>query len=432
MPIPPQKSKSSVDLFSLNFDSSAGATVPVLSPPLITSTSSVTSLSRPVTLSNTQSLITSTASPTRSLPRTNPYFQPPKSPKTEFGPFVGSSNPPVSAGHGQPPPIPSNTPSRPYQSVLNLSVIPEQSRPLPPRPRSPPPRPPALSKSLSHHSLPVIINNNKHKTSFNPFLSSSSVVPPVIKTWTNPFKAPLSSFPPEDPSDKSRLLGIQMFTELLASSNNETNNRNTNSSVCVDTNHVSDPLTNPPPSSTLPPMNRKPSTGLSAPIGQNSADNNQSQAPVSSKSSGDKYSALAELDDLFRSTTVDSPAPAPQTHDHSAVSTGLFSSSTKPVPNMFVLESPAAGGVGSPAGAWAPGRVSPAAAWSTSSAGRAASPGGWGSNTGNTSPMWTPHFGGDNTGGGPGLIPPQSTNPFGTSPSNPPPMMGTMFPTGDK
>ena len=352
------------------------------------------------------------SSPSKSLPRTNPYYQPPKSPKTEYGPFSGPPRP-------VPPPLPPNSPARPFQSTLNLStqadspaVLPN----LPPKPRSPPPRPPPpLSKSASCASVPTrksfesgnpFKSTSSSKKSFNPFLSSSTapVLPPVSRTWTNPFRAPLSSFPPDDPSDTSRLLGIRLWTDLLAASCVVTP---PNDPVpCADvTNHLSDPLTQPPAAAvassvTLPPL-RKASTG--APGGQ------QPQAPAASvapppMSAGDKYSALAELDDLFRCTGLDTPSSAAAPEPSGPVLGPVFgvTPAKAPVaaPSVFMSEA----SNGSPgAGAW--GRASPSVTWGQ---GGRDSPGGagqlWaqggavtGQQGGKTSPMWTPQWG--STGG---------------------------------
>jgi len=209
-----------------------------------------------------------------------------------------------------------------------------------------------------------------------------------------------------------------------------------------------DPLANPP-TTTLPPMNRKPSAGLvtaPAPLAKD-----QPQAV----SGSDRYSALKELDDLFKSTTIASPGPdptaVPDIFSSSSVdpSTGIppsnniFSTSaeqsvfpTSTEPGLFSSNTPAATisvfGVteaqhnGSPGWAshgWG-GRASPAVStqWNTPTTTQVAS----------TPPIWTPQWGttdanNSNTGwpdsnqkqlGAPASS--HSTNPFGTSPSNPP------------
>ena len=125
LPLPPgpgpQKSQSSFDLLSLNNSSnnnaSASFACPVLPPPPLTLArpppAAVTSASNTVpqfslsealnmpppearvnpphnlNLAATSMLNLSLNSPTKAQPRTNPYYQPPKSPKTEFGPFSG-------------------------------------------------------------------------------------------------------------------------------------------------------------------------------------------------------------------------------------------------------------------------------------------------------------------------------------------------------
>ena len=178
LPLPPgpQKSQSSFDLLSLNNSSnnnaSASFACPVLPPPPLTlarpppavtrTPNSVTSASNTVpqfslsealnmpppqarvnpphnlNLAATSMLNLSLNSPTKAQPRTNPYYQPPKSPKTEFGPFSG----PAPAG---PPPLPATNPMRPFKSSLNLASTQDtvdRPKTLPPKPRSPPPRPP--------------------------------------------------------------------------------------------------------------------------------------------------------------------------------------------------------------------------------------------------------------------------------------------------
>jgi len=233
-----------------------------------------------------------------------------------------------------------------------------------------------------------------------------------------------------------------------------------------------DPLTTmatPAATSTLPPMNRKSSTGAPAPAAAKPAAPSAAGQPAQAAS--DKYSALAELDDLFRSTTIDAPVVAPASAGFQQDVGGLFSmSGSKPpaptamtavpqhVPTMIMSDSPSTHN-GSPG--WA--AAAPPAGWSGRSAspaapgwgGRAASPAtaGWGTGTtpaGKTSPMWTPQWGATGSpaanGGTMGLAGdtnitagwmsdtskpnlgqasntlgfPQNTNPFGSSPSNPP------------
>ena len=313
----------------------------------------------------------SLSSPTKTQPRTNPYFSPPKSPKSEFGPFKSHVRSPSSQA---PPPLPPNSPSGPFQPSINPKLPPK----FPVTPSLP------ISKSCSHQSLPLMFHSNiskptspVKKTSFNPFLTSpvSSSCPP-IKTVSNPFRAPLSSLPPEDPEDSSRLLGVDLFTKLLSST--ESNSTTVTASPCVNTNNVSDPLTltAPPPAATLPPVTRKVTT-----------------APASV--AGDKYSALKELDDLFRTTNITEPTPAAAQPD---LSGGLFSSSQPaPIPHMANTQN----------GAWANNSSPATSTWTSSS------------------PMWSQDH--NTTSGWPdsghkhlsaGMNSSASTNPFGTSPSN--------------
>eukprot|EP00092_Neocalanus_flemingeri_P041914 GFUD01045648.1.p1 GENE.GFUD01045648.1~~GFUD01045648.1.p1 ORF type:complete len:522 (-),score=138.49 GFUD01045648.1:1002-2567(-) len=187
-----------------------------------------------------------------------------------------------------------------------------------------------------------------------------------------------------------------------------------------------DPLGNPP-TTTLPPMNRKSSTGLvSVPA----------PAKEQTISASDRYSALKELDDLFKTSTI-SPGPdptaVPDIFSSSTQEPNIFSSSTEP--NLFSTSNPATIPVfgvpdtqhnGSPGWAgqgWGGRSSSPALTQWTNTSSQAAS----------TPPMWTPQWGNTDTNnsnvGWPDsnqkqLGPPvssHSTNPFGTSPSNPPP-----------
>lgn len=231
-------------------------------------------------------------------------------------------------------------------------------------------------------------------------------------------------------------------------------------------------ITTPAATSTLPPMNRKPSLGASVPVaaGQPAKPAAVSAASQPAPTASDKYSALAELDDLFRSSTIDSPAAAPAPSGFQQDIGGLFAmSGSKPapapamtavpqhVPTMMMNSDSPSTHNGSPG--WA--AAAPPAGWSGRSAspaapgwgGRASSPaaGGWGAGStpaGKTSPMWTSQWGttgspaanagtmglaGDNITGWmsdtskPNLGPasntlgfPQNTNPFGSSPNNPP------------
>jgi len=135
-------------------------------------------------------------------------------------------------------------------------------------------------------------------------------------------------------------------------------------------------LTAPPPAATLPPVTRKVTT-----------------APASV--AGDKYSALKELDDLFRTTNITEPTPATAQPD---LSGGLFSSSQPaPIPHMANTQN----------GAWANNSSPATSTWTSSS------------------PMWSQDH--NTTSGWPdsghkhlsaGMNSSASTNPFGTSPSN--------------
>eukprot|EP00092_Neocalanus_flemingeri_P001936 GFUD01002067.1.p1 GENE.GFUD01002067.1~~GFUD01002067.1.p1 ORF type:complete len:886 (-),score=184.00 GFUD01002067.1:1005-3662(-) len=521
LPLPrqPLKSQSSCDVFSLTKMTNKSAVVPVLPPPPVkapqynnntnptqsnttrtatpsstpTRTAIKTRPSPPKELSlispHSFAITTSSLSPNRPQPRTNPYFSLPKSPKSEFGPFkcntnsassttsTVSSKPPIPQNAQVPPPLPKNSPHRPFHSTLNLSV--HQPAPSyiqnqtpqdtyldqPPsashtslfihrdktKSKSPPifvhntlPRQISKSMSQSHHNLPNLSSLTTHSTS-NPFLASSSplksppppplnpqnpFLPPTTlpkpKIPLNPFRAPISSLPPDDPSDTSRELGTQLFTELLTNTLNCCSSPVSCVTPCVTNPNVSDPLGNPP-TTTLPPMNRKSSTGLvSVPA----------PAKEQTISASDRYSALKELDDLFKTSTI-SPGPdptaVPDIFSSSTQEPNIFSSSTEP--NLFSTSNPATIPVfgvpdtqhnGSPGWAgqgWGGRSSSPALTQWTNTSSQAAS----------TPPMWTPQWGNTDTNnsnvGWPDsnqkqLGPPvssHSTNPFGTSPSNPPP-----------
>jgi hypothetical protein len=144
----------------------------------------------------------------------------------------------------------------------------------------------------------------------------------------------------------------------------------------------SDPLTALPPS-------RKVSTGPSTPA-------------ATLQTSGDKYSALKELDDLFRTSTISEPQPAaPSSQQETG---GLFSSNPAPIPNIINQSQHN--------GIWANSSSPATSTWVQPS----------------SSPMWTPQWSQDTPGqtntptwsdsATKHLTPGQNTNPFGTSPSN--------------
>lgn len=206
-----------------------------------------------------------------------------------------------------------------------------------------------------------------------------------------------------------------------------------------------DPLANPP-TTTLPPMNRKPSAGHVSAMAPTAKEQ-----PAASTS--DRYSALKELDDLFKSTNIASPGPDPTAVPDifsssaqepstgipsssifsasaeasifpSSTEQGIFSSNTpaSTIPVFGVTEAHHNGSPGWASQGWG-GRASPAVStqWGTTTTQVASTP-----------PMWTPQWGNtDSNNSNPGwpdsnqkqLGAPansHSTNPFGTSPSNPP------------
>ena len=109
---------------------------------------------------------------------------------------------------------------------------------------------------------------------------------------SNPFRCPLSSLPADDPGDPARALGTALFTSLLSASLDTVCPRVTNT-------NIADPLAVPVPA--LP--NRKLSLSPAPP---------PEQVPPAT-SVADKYSALKELDDLFKTTTVQSKCCVLQT-----------------------------------------------------------------------------------------------------------------------
>ena len=130
----------------------------------------------------------SSNSPTKPQPRTNPYFQSPKSPKTEFGPFsshLKPQPPPIPLNSPMkpfqsslnlsktlepgPPPIPKNHPSRPFQSSLNLNIIPDyEASPAFIQPQQE--NPVSLTKSMSHQSIHMMLHHEIEYQSFDFFL----------------------------------------------------------------------------------------------------------------------------------------------------------------------------------------------------------------------------------------------------------------------
>jgi hypothetical protein len=196
--------------------------------------------------------------PHKPLPRTNPYYTSPKSPLAEFGPFRQADAPPPhlpDVVHRAAAPGP-----RHHLSSLCLA-----------------PRPATLARSLSHQSLfsPELATAN----GCNPFLPSRPLP-------SNPFLWPISCLPPPDPAHPARRLGAALFAELLLPPRPEPPTappgRSERPPSATNTN-IADPLTSHPA--------RHPGLGQQAP----------KELP---KLQQDKYSALAELDDLFKSTAI--------------------------------------------------------------------------------------------------------------------------------
>jgi len=194
-----------------------------------------------------------------------------------------------------------------------------------------------------------------------------------------------------------------------------------------------------PPSSTLPPVNKKPSNELPSSMVTSTAK--KSEPAV------DRYSALKELDDLFKSTTIQSPGPeinpAKDLFASSTQEATVFSQNTEPsgfanrqetnifstsnasaIPVFGVTSSHDVFGISSPPQNGGPvwGRMSPAVSsqWAPASQTRSTPP-VWGRDS-----LWANHEPStSNIGwadsshkqlGPPGNS--QTTNPFGTSPSN--------------
>jgi len=410
------------------------------------------------------------------LPQTSPRVPPPIPKNSPHRPFHSTLNlsfctPPTSSQ------IQNETsqqtyleqPSSEYNTSEFLQFDKSRSKSPPMYERNTLPR--QLSKSMSHYHLPTLSS-----TASNPFLASPLKSPtslsnphnqfpslksptspnnlnpfPSLKSPTisidnqnpflpkptfpkpklplNPFRVPISSLPLDDPSDTSRELGTILFTELLTDKLNRSASPVRCVSPCVTNPNVSDPLANPP-TTTLPPMNRKQSAGLvSVPVSAPAAKELQTI------SASDRYSALKELDDLFKSSSVQSPGPdptvVPDIFSSSTQEPNIFSTSSEP--SLFASSNPATIPVfgvtdtqhnGSPgwAGQGWGGRASPAVSQWANNTSQAAS----------TPPMWTPQWGNTDTNnsnvGWPdssnqkqlGAPSSHSTNPFGTSPSNPP------------
>ena len=288
----------------------------------------------------------------KTLPRTNPYFASPKSPRSpEFGPFRQAELPhlpdvvhrPASSriSHSQSTFHLAN--DKPNKNSHHLSSINlhASSSTLPTK----------LSHSISHATL-FKPESSSHPTpasppkpispqspGFNSISSKrlSSLPPRALPS--NPFLWPLSSLPPDDPSDEARRLGTELFTELLRSASrrplnapmsppttsipSQSNllNISTNSSsvggsqsdVCfsavsksVDTmtntvclSNTNSTMTTTKTVDTNRAIPSDPLTTQKAPLGFGGP-----AAKGPAKPPEDKYSALAELDDLFKSTAI--------------------------------------------------------------------------------------------------------------------------------
>jgi len=432
----------------------------------------------------------------KTLPRTNPYFASPKSPRSpEFGPFRQAELPhlpdvvhrPSHFSHSQSTyhlaAKDVSKPSTHHQSTTNLLST---SSTLPSK----------LSHSASHatlfkpESIPTSIPSPSKPTSpQSPDYGSisskrlSSLPPRALPS--NPFLWPLSSLPPDDPSDEARRLGTELFTDLLRCASRPPLNAQPSSppsppkSMQCDLLKISTNLTAAPSStnrSVVPSESKSDVVCVSAVSTLSIADTKTNTvclantnstmtttktvdanraipsdplttpnvplgfgAPAAkgpAKPQEDKYSALAELDDLFKSTAIQEPVfsdPAPS-----------FPEPQAPVPptaDLFqsLLET---GGGGLTTGGGVFGAVerasngSPAGSWGRSASPRRApssSNNMWGAGEGWDHPPASqavqpnPGLGGGwdhapTLAQGAQLVPQHathSTNPFGTSPSNP-------------
>jgi len=406
----------------------------------------------------------------KTLPRTNPYFATPKSPRSpEFGPFRQAELPHLPDVVHRPTPASHLTHS---QSTLHLAS--DHSRPgvhhlstasLLPTSSTLPSK---LTHSVSHATL----FKPESSTISNPASPSkpadgpksqdtlpistkrlSSLPPKALPS--NPFLWPLSSLPPDDPSDEARRLGTELFTDLLRSASRQpinpsfsphqcdlvnisTTPSNTNqgqvdltkseNGVCVSVVSTIDSTKDMPclantKSKTTTSMtvdnNRAnppdPLTTTNAPLGFGGSASKEPPKPQE-----DKYSALAELDDLFKASAIQEPVfsdPAPS-----------FPEPQAPVPptgDLFQSLLETGGGGGGVFGAVdRTANGSPAAGWGRSASPRRAPAPATNSN------MWGSGVGGEvgwdhgpSLAHGAQLVPQlatHSTNPFGTSPSNPP------------
>jgi len=164
-----------------------------------------------------------------------------------------------------------------------------------------------------------------------------------------------------------------------------------------------DPLTQPQPAptTTLPPIRK------SSQVMNNNQAEHQS-TPVqktAAQSQQDRYSALKELDDMFRTTTVTGPEPEINLFpSSSSAPTAIPNQSNGIFGGVESSHSPAFGR-SSPAG-WSSGPSAAAPAWTPTWNQASAGVGGWPAT--------------DSTGGWGSTSAAVSTNPFGTSPSGPP------------
>lgn len=151
-------------------------------------------------------------------------------------------------------------------------------------------------------------------------------------------------------------------------------------------------LSAPSPASTLPPINKKVT-----------ADPANTQA----QNSGDKYSALKELDDLFRTTNITEPAPASAQPD---LTGGLFASNPAPIPTIPTI--PTMANQSHQNGLWGTSSSPATSSWLQPA----------------SSPLWAGDSSSTTTGWPDSAnkrLTPGNTNPFGTSPSTTT-TMGTM------
>ena len=263
-PSGPTKCRSMTDILSL---SSRGGSLPrkLAPPPSTPRTSRRYGLLPPpppdIQAPARPSILTLPLKQPTTLPRTNPYFSP-KSPKSPLSPgyskisdFSQSSINLTSSQEEYPLAGSSGCSlnrSSTHQSLAAVNIAPTNSLPNTTH------NPHATSSfeikkefSLTYNqdtipSQPEIQRPRSLGTSLNPFVLTQ---PKVEQTpGLNPFRVPLSHMPSLDPRDRTKEIGEEFFNGLVVDV--------VSSPCCVTNPNVSDPLTQPQPSTTLPPIRK--------------------------------------------------------------------------------------------------------------------------------------------------------------------------------